>query len=47
MGLGLGMIQKLNFERSLLDLSYFPRANDEIFKSDQPVGIGSDAVLPL
>jgi len=23
MGLGLGMIQKLNFERSLLDLSYF------------------------
>src|SRR6267143_4878627 len=37
MGLGLGMIQKLNFERSLLDLSYFPRANDEIFKSDQPV----------
>ena len=47
MGLGLGMIQKLNFERSLLDLSYSPRANDEIFKSDQPVGIGSDAVLPL
>src|SRR5882762_6548052 len=47
MGLGLGMIQKLNFERSLLDLSYFPRANDEIFKSDQLVGIGSDAVLPL
>ena len=47
MGLGLGMIQKLNFERSLLDLSYFPRANDEIFKSDRPAGIGSDAVLPL
>ena len=47
MGLGLGMIQKLNFERSLLNLSYSPRANDDIFKSDQLVGIGSDAVLPL
>jgi O-antigen ligase len=47
MGLGLSMIQKLNYERSLQELSYFPRANDEIFRSDRLVGIGSDAVLPL
>ena len=47
MGLGLSMIQKLNYERSLQDLSYFPRANNEIFKSDQPGRIGNDAVLLL
>ncbi len=29
MGLGLSMIQKLNFERSLQNLSYFPRANSD------------------
>ncbi len=46
MGIGLGMIQKLNYERSLQTLSYFPRGNDEIFQRDHPKGTVSNAEVP-
>ncbi len=46
MGIGLSMIQKLNYERSLQVLSYFPRWNDEIAQRDQPKGTVTNAEVP-
>jgi hypothetical protein len=47
MGIGLRIVQKLDYERSSQIVSYFPRRNDEIFQSAQAVGAASDAELPL
>jgi O-antigen ligase len=47
MGLGLRIVQKLDYERSLQIVSYFPRGNEEIFQSVHPLGAASDAKLPL
>ncbi|HTF24326.1 MAG TPA: O-antigen ligase family protein [Candidatus Limnocylindria bacterium] len=47
MGIGLHIAQKLDYERSLQIVSYFPRRNDEIFQSAHRKGAASDAVLPL
>jgi len=47
MGIGLRIVQKLDYGRSLQIVSSFPRRNDEIFQSAHPVGAASDAELPL
>ncbi len=46
MRIGLSMLQKLNYERSLQVLSYFPRWNDEISQRDQPKGTVTNAEVP-
>jgi O-antigen ligase len=47
MGIGLRIVQKLDYERSLQIVSYFPRRNEEVFQSAHPLGAASDAKLPL
>ena len=47
MGIGLRMVQKLNYERWLKTVSNFPGRNDEIFQSAHLVGAASDAKVAL
>jgi O-antigen ligase len=47
MGMGLRIVQKLNYEGSLQIVSCFPRRNDEISPSAHPEGAASDAGRPL
>ena len=47
MGIGLQAVQKLNYERSLQIVSYFPRGKDEIFQSAHTEAAASHAELPL
>jgi O-antigen ligase len=47
MGIGLRIVQKLDYERSSQIVSNVPRRNEEIFQSAHPLGAASDAKLPL